>query len=342
MTNILDILRNPTPEALPVVKAIVRQHPYYHLAHLALLKLLYQMRDPAYNDELRTAALYLPSRQTIYNLVEGNALRPMSEEELQQHNDNGATLSRKPNQRLSSIDSTANSTDTADTAATTQPTTDRTGTLLDSFLTGTTATTGKTRPARPIDATVDYISYMLQEQESMAAAANEAQANEERHTAVSPTSTDAPQDEKTAATPQPQESHVATPSPATAKAAPQADEKVSKATAAPAEPTPAETSARDGQQAVVDSFIEKHGDRRIRLKDKKESELQKPKLDVDNGSQGGAFTETLARIYIKQGKYEHAIDIIQRLALKYPNKNRYYNDQIRFLSKIIANSKAAQ
>ncbi|MBR3908077.1 MAG: tetratricopeptide repeat protein [Bacteroidaceae bacterium] len=51
------------------------------------------------------------------------------------------------------------------------------------------------------------------------------------------------------------------------------------------------------------------------------------------------FTETLAGIYIKQGKYEKALEIIKRLCLEYPNKNRYFADQIRFLEKIIKHIK---
>ena len=51
------------------------------------------------------------------------------------------------------------------------------------------------------------------------------------------------------------------------------------------------------------------------------------------------FTETLASIYIKQGKYEKALEIIKRLCLEYPNKNRYFADQIRFLEKIIKYTK---
>ena len=51
------------------------------------------------------------------------------------------------------------------------------------------------------------------------------------------------------------------------------------------------------------------------------------------------FTETLANIYIKQGKYEKALEIIKRLCLEYPNKNRYFADQIRFLEKIVKHTK---
>ena len=52
----------------------------------------------------------------------------------------------------------------------------------------------------------------------------------------------------------------------------------------------------------------------------------------------GYFTETLARIYIKQGRYSKALEIIQRLSLQYPKKNAYFADQIRFLEKLIINN----
>lgn len=53
----------------------------------------------------------------------------------------------------------------------------------------------------------------------------------------------------------------------------------------------------------------------------------------------GCFTETLARIYIKQKRYEKALQIIKNLSLKYPEKNIYFADQIRFLEKLIINTK---
>ena len=59
----------------------------------------------------------------------------------------------------------------------------------------------------------------------------------------------------------------------------------------------------------------------------------------ENTPNEGVFTETLARIYIKQGKYSQALEIIQRLSLVYPKKNAYFADQIRFLKKLIINNK---
>ena len=56
-------------------------------------------------------------------------------------------------------------------------------------------------------------------------------------------------------------------------------------------------------------------------------------------AKNGYFTETLAKIYIKQGNYSKALEIISQLNLNYPKKNAYFADQIRFLEKLIINNK---
>ena len=47
------------------------------------------------------------------------------------------------------------------------------------------------------------------------------------------------------------------------------------------------------------------------------------------------FTETLARIYLKQHRYDKALEIIRSLYLNFPNKSIYFADQIRYLEKIV-------
>ena len=66
--------------------------------------------------------------------------------------------------------------------------------------------------------------------------------------------------------------------------------------------------------------------------------------DLSESTAAGAeeeyFTETLAKIYIKQGNYDKAIEIITRLNLNYPKKSSYFADQLRFLRKLqIINNK---
>ena len=50
------------------------------------------------------------------------------------------------------------------------------------------------------------------------------------------------------------------------------------------------------------------------------------------------FTETLAAIYIKQGHYERAKQILQGLSLKFPEKFSYFAVQLDFLEKLIDNA----
>ena len=62
--------------------------------------------------------------------------------------------------------------------------------------------------------------------------------------------------------------------------------------------------------------------------------------DEDERPSEAFFTETLAQIYIKQQKYERALEIIRALYLKNPKKNGYFADQIRFLEKLILINKS--
>ena len=60
----------------------------------------------------------------------------------------------------------------------------------------------------------------------------------------------------------------------------------------------------------------------------------------EDESEESYFTETLAKIYVRQQRYDKALEIIKKLNLKYPKKNAYFADQIRFLEKLIINAKS--
>ena len=48
------------------------------------------------------------------------------------------------------------------------------------------------------------------------------------------------------------------------------------------------------------------------------------------------LSESLARIMIKNGNYQKALEIITEISLNNPKKSIYFADQIRFLKKLIA------
>lgn len=95
-------------------------------------------------------------------------------------------------------------------------------------------------------------------------------------------------------------------------------------------------------QNLIDHFLEEEQGR-ILLNEPEYEEKNTNTPNVEEELQEEEyFTETLARIYIKQGRYQKALDIIQRLSNNFPEKNSYFADQIRFLEKLIINNNKKQ
>jgi len=91
--------------------------------------------------------------------------------------------------------------------------------------------------------------------------------------------------------------------------------------------------------SLIDSFINNDKGKLVLNENPTlKPEIEEPSESDEKEPEEGYFTETLARIYIKQGRYSKALEIIQRLSLQYPKKNAYFADQIRFLEKLIINN----
>ena len=227
------------------LRSMLALHPYFQTARLLMLQNLYLLHDPAFDEELRRAAVYITDRKTIFQMIEA------AHYQLRQQLTSSKTSS------------------TSQTSPSGKPS--RTIDLIDNFLDSIpkdeeTGEKAKRKPT-PADAAVDYVAYLL-----------------------------ATEDESDDNQPAPQ---------------------------------------MKGQD-LIDNFLEQEKGR-IMLDLPEEPSDD----DHDHEEEGEEeyFTETLARIYIKQGRYQRALDIITRLSEHYPNKNAYFADQIRFLEKLIINSK---
>lgn len=95
-------------------------------------------------------------------------------------------------------------------------------------------------------------------------------------------------------------------------------------------------------QDIIDAFIKKaESDILFVPQDTPPTETKQEREEKEEG--GSEFlTETLARIYIKQKKYEQALTIIKRLSLNFPKKSVYFAHQIRFLELLISIERSRQ
>ena len=240
------------PEALDKdtlyqLREVVARYPYYHAARLLFLQNLFLLHDPAFGEELRRSALFLPDRRVLFKLVEGDS-----------YDLSHPRPAREPESRAKTAE-------------------ERHRDIIDSYLYGDGAEGAspvRRQPSRE-DATTDYTAFLLALDD---------------------------------ATPVPEM----------------------------AQDTQEKTQHRSN---LLNSYLEKVPGR-IELKEEPEF---KPELPAESADEDGLgeefFTETLARIYIKQGRYSKAIEIIRRINLNNPKKSAYFADQIRFLEKLLANDK---
>lgn len=237
--QVIDYIRQPESldsQSLEHLRGIVEKYPFYHAARILLLRTLYQMHDPTFDEQLRKAAIYVPARQTLFQMFQIPSLTPES------------PIKRTP--RAEHVEERAARTDS----------------LINSFL--DTIPQQQSTP-RIVDATVDYMAYLMQMETGS---------------------------------------------------------------------TVTQTPKMVGQDYIDDFLIKNEG--RFDLEDLPEEEIPQPVQEPKNDIGNGILTEAMARIYIKQGKFDKAIEIIRRISLKYPKKNRYFADQIRFLEKLIINQQS--
>lgn len=249
METIAELIAHPeqlNKDTLHGLRELVAKYPYYQAARLLFLQNLFLLHDPLFGEELRKAALYLPDRKVLFDMVEG------SNYEIQP-----TPLHKETEEKPAAGH-------------------DRTQSLIDDFL-NSSVDSGVSLPGRKLtaaDATTDYAAFLLQMDD-----------------------------------------------------------------AEPATPDGEQTEHTDRSSALIDDFIENKPDR-IQLQENPEFTPDIPNESAaDDATDEGYLTMTLAKIYIKQQRYEKALEIIRKVNLNNPKKSSYFADQIRFLQKLIVNKK---
>ena len=238
--HLTDYIRRPEAmdsQSISNLQELVRRYPYYHTARILLLQALFKQHSPAFDKELKKSSSLIPNRTTLFNQIERRNY--LADEERRKHNSDDE-------------EQKANKTDE----------------VIDTFLSNSQQTSTPSRKVA-VDATQDYISYLMQTN--------------------------------------PDEEEIL------------ADET--------------------GELEVIDNFLKNKNKRFVIRNDADVNSDESQPEDEQKAHNNEILTETLAQIYIKQGKFEKAIEIIGRLSLIYPKKNRYFADQIRFLEKIIINNR---
>jgi len=95
-------------------------------------------------------------------------------------------------------------------------------------------------------------------------------------------------------------------------------------------------------QNLIDDFLEKDRQNPIRIKLDETVENTDEQPVLDDGKDflpEELFSETLANIFIKQKKYERALEIIRKINLLYPEKSSYFAPQIERLENLINTNK---
>lgn len=250
MKELIDHPEQMDRETLQPLREYVARYPYFQVARILFLHNLFLLHDASFGEELRKAALYVPDRKVLFDMVEklNYEIEPVHEAKAETPVGNGG---------------------------------DRTESLIDNFLQHSLPQGGDSLEERPkrkltvADATTDYAAFLLE-----------------------------------------------------------LDDIVPEG-----QPQQGLQQANQRSDELIDEYI---GTPAKKFELQAEGEgvgAPQPAEDEDNAVGEDCFTETLAKIYIKQGRYEKAMEIMRKLNLNYPKKNRYFADQIRFLQKLIINNK---
>jgi len=95
----------------------------------------------------------------------------------------------------------------------------------------------------------------------------------------------------------------------------------------------------DSHESLINRFIISHPQESRHSDDtpRQQAAEPAPASRPAPASPAATLSESLAKIYIKQKRYDRAYEIITQLSLNNPKKSVYFADQLRFIQKLIHN-----
>jgi hypothetical protein len=94
--------------------------------------------------------------------------------------------------------------------------------------------------------------------------------------------------------------------------------------------SPEQHNQIDEKFELFDKFLEK----KKRIKPQKQKTVMDDLSIKSLASTDELMTETLAKVFVKQKKFENALQAYQILSLKYPEKNSFFADQIKEIKRL--------
>ena len=297
-------------DTLYELRTMVARYPYFQSLRLLYLKNLYLLHDTAFGSELRKAVLYVADRRVLFYLIEGDRYKLQA-------------------QKLSNR---------IDTELKEEPSVDRTLFLIDTFLATMPEDQNQTME---LDYSMDYTAYLLSEDNGLNEESPQEEVpklrgqnliddflkRDEKETVEEAVPSDT--DTKLDVMPEQPDDAAESVEECSSSQSPMLEATAEQPIEGTCQIIGVDESSETADQAAGDDLDNEEPD-----EENLDDIYGKEELD------DSCFTETLAKIYIKQHRYDKALEIIKKLSLNYPKKNAYFADQIRFLEKLIINAKS--
>ena len=140
--ELVELIKHPERldrDTLYELRSLLALYPYYQPARLLLLRNLFLLHDPTFDEELRRAAIYITDRRVLFDMIEAAHYKYNSRNSMAgSSNMTGSTNNNNASRTISLIDH-----------------------FLDSIPKEESAGEKKRKPT-PADAAVDYVAYLLE------------------------------------------------------------------------------------------------------------------------------------------------------------------------------------